>query len=207
MLRERMGTASMKVTRSQATENRNSILEKAGELFRERGFDGIGIADIMRAVGLTHGGFYGNFKSKQDLAAQACEASFTKSQALWRHIAEKSQEDAFGRLVAVYLSQAHRDNPGQGCPLTALAAESGRQESPVRSAFTAGIESYLAIMAKMLPGRSAEARRARALAALSQLVGAMVLARATDDGALSNEILAAARQNLAPARYGRKLDI
>lgn len=194
----------MKVTRSQATENRNSIVKKAGELFRERGFDGIGIADIMRAVGLTHGGFYGNFTSKQDLAAQACHASFAKSQALWRHIAEKSPEDAFDRLIAIYLSEAHRDNPGKGCPLTALAAESGRQDGPVRAAFTTGIQSYLAILTKMLPGRSAEARRSRALASLSQLVGALVLARATDDVALSNEILAAARQNLAPARQARK---
>jgi TetR/AcrR family transcriptional repressor of nem operon len=198
--------AGMKVTRSQAAENRSRIVERASELFRERGFDGIGIADIMQAVGLTHGGFYGNFKSKQDLAAQACEGGFAKSLEGWRRIAGNSQEDAFGRLVTLYLSEAHRDNPGKGCLLTALAAESGRQDGPVRAAFTAGIQSYLAILAKVLPGRSAEARRARALSALSELVGSVILARATDDVGLSNEILAATAQNLAPVRSGRKPD-
>jgi len=107
------------------------------------------------------------------------------------------------RLVAMYLSEAHRDDPGKGCPLTARR-RIRRQDGPIRAAFTAGIQSYLGILAKMTPGRSAAAKRARALSALSELVGAVVLARATDDPLLSNEILAATAQNLAPSHSDRR---
>ncbi|AWN46599.1 TetR family transcriptional regulator [Methylobacterium terrae] len=173
----------MRVSREQFQENRRRILEAAGRLFREKGFSAVTVAEVMEAAGLTHGGFYGHFASKEDLAARALAESLTPAPR-----AEGTAPDLAG-FVAAYLSAAHRDRPGTGCALAALGGEAARQPAPVRRAFTEGLEARLARMQEALP----EDDRAAALAAVSSLVGALVLARAVDDPALSDEILAAAR--------------
>src|SRR5882724_11607463 len=142
-----VGSVSMKVTREQAAENRGRVVDVASRLFREKGFDGIGIADIMKGAGLTHGGFYGQFKSKDDLAAQAC----SRASAHWAEelaaLVGASNDDPLATLIRNYLSEAHRDARGTGCMLAALGAEAARQGHPVRQAFAQGIKQFIDFVA------------------------------------------------------------
>jgi TetR/AcrR family transcriptional regulator, transcriptional repressor for nem operon len=179
----------MKVSREQAAQNRELILDAAAQLFRERGFGGIGVADLMKEAGLTHGGFYGHFSSKEDLMAQACARASARSRALWSKLAERAPNDPLSEIAGVYLTSRHRDNPGTGCLMAALAADASRQGPPVRRAVTDGLRSAFDFMAKLVPGKSKAAKRQRAISTYASLVGGMVLARAVDDRALSQEIL------------------
>jgi TetR/AcrR family transcriptional repressor of nem operon len=180
----------MKVSREQATQNRERVLDAAAALFRQHGYDGIGVADLMKQAGLTHGGFYGQFESKDELVVQACARSFAASHKRWLHDIETSP-DALGAIVTRYLSTRHRDEPGQGCTLTTLAVDAPRRGRALQRAFTDGLRPYIDMLGRLLPGRRAEIRRERALVAMATLVGAIVLARAVDDRALSEEILSA----------------
>lgn len=186
----------MRVSREQAAENRDRIVETAGRLFRERGFDGIGVADLMKAAGLTHGGFYGHFGSKEDLAAQACARALAETAEGWEVLAGKGKAEALDTLVARYLSAAHRDNPGKGCAFVALGADASRHGGAVRRTFRDGLETMLGALARLVPGRSEAARRRRAIATMAGMVGAQVLARSVGDEALSDEILEAVRAEL-----------
>lgn len=189
----------MRVTRAKAAENRSRILDIAGRRFREKGFDGIGVADLMSEAGLTHGGFYGHFASKEDLAAEASMATLAASAGRWERLAANAPDDPFRAIVESYVSARHRDNPAGGCSLAALGADVARHPGPVRRAFANGLRPLADILTKVAPGRSKAARRERALATMAGLVGAIVLARAVDDPALSDEILTA-----AAATYGGK---
>jgi TetR/AcrR family transcriptional repressor of nem operon len=184
----------MKVSREQAAENRARVIEVAGKLFREKGFDGIGVADIMKGAGLTHGGFYGQFKSKDDLAAQACAQSLERSVARWTRFA--AGEDPLAAIVTSYLAPSHRNAPGSGCALSALAADAVRQPDAVRSVFTRALQSFAGVLTRLVPAASRPARRRRALATMAGLVGAVILSRAVNDADLSDEILKAAAKEL-----------
>src|SRR5262245_37037999 len=185
----------MRVSRKRAAENRARIVDAAGRLFRERGLDGIGVANLMKAAGLTHGGFYGNFESKEDLAVEACEQGLGRSTETWRAMAAKDPEAPLKGLLDQYLTTRHRDRPGEGCIYAALASDVARQDSPgLRRTFTAGLQPLIDTLVRIMPGRSRVARRQKALACLSAMVGAVILARAVDDAQLSDEILAAARE-------------
>src|SRR4051794_7797849 len=111
----------MKVSREQAQLNREKVVESAARLFRERGIDGIGLAELMRSVGLTHGGFYGQFGSKEELVAEACAWAFDRSVAKWKRTAAAHPEDVAGAVADFYLAPAHRDRPATGCAAAALA--------------------------------------------------------------------------------------
>jgi TetR/AcrR family transcriptional regulator, transcriptional repressor for nem operon len=189
----------MKVTREQAALNRERILEAAARLFRERGFDGVGVADIMKAAGLTHGGFYGNFASKEDLMAQACAHALSKSLDNWDTTIERAKRDPLTAVTHAYLSARHRDQPGQGCVLAALGPDTYRQGAPVRRTFTAGVRSLVDLIAGLLPGTSPTRKRKQAIASFAGMVGAIVLARAVDDRELSNEILGAVAASIDEA--------
>lgn len=181
----------MRVSREQAAENRERVIASAATLFRERGFDGIGVADLMKSAGLTHGGFYGQFESKEDLMALAAERALQQSLAHWQRLAERAPDDGLAALLKSYLTESHRDQAGEGCALAALGAEAGRHGPAVKRSFTAGTKALLEQLARMLPGRSEAARRERALATFASMVGALVLARSVDDKALSRDILKA----------------
>jgi TetR/AcrR family transcriptional repressor of nem operon len=181
----------MKVSREQAAQNRERILDTAAKLFRERGFDGIGVADIMKAAGLTHGGFYGHFSSKEELMAQACAHALAKSVDYWDTTVERASGDPLKAMTKAYLSAQHRDDPGQGCVLAALGPDTYRQGTAVRRTFSAGVRSLVELIANLLPAKSQAAKRKQALATFSSMVGAIVLARAVDDESLSDEILSA----------------
>lgn len=181
----------MKVSREQAAQNRERILEVAAQLFRERGLDGIGVADLMKGAGLTHGGFYGHFESKEDLVAQACERALSVSQARWDKLAERGDKRSLRTIVSQYLSTEHRDDPGDGCLVAAVGTEVARQGSPVRRVLTQGLKASFETLSRLMPGRSERTRRKQALATYATLVGGLILSRIVDDSELSEEILEA----------------
>jgi TetR/AcrR family transcriptional regulator, transcriptional repressor for nem operon len=181
----------MKVSRIQTAENRERILDAATKLFRERGIDGIGVDDLMKAAGLTHGGFYGHFKSKEDLVAQACARAVARMRQNWVNVVEQATGDPLEALADTYLTAKHRDGAGRGCPMAALGPEIARQGPMVRHAFTDEFRPFLDYLSRIVQGGSSSLRRQKALATYASLVGALVIARAVDDTTLSNEILAA----------------
>lgn len=181
----------MKVSKEQMADNRERIIDKAAQLFRERGFDGIGVADLMKAAGLTHGGFYGHFASKEDLMAQACTRALEQLNAQWQHLIDDTTESPRVLLERAYLCGPHRDTPGRGCLMAALGADAARQGPGVRSAVTQGLLAMVEMLSGVMPGRTKAARRQKALADYASLVGALVLSRAVNDAALSDEILQA----------------
>ena len=186
----------MKVTREQAEANRERILDNAAQLFRERGFDGIGLNDLMQAAGLTRGGFYGHFESKDDLAAQATRRAMQTNREEWKQQTDRS----LATWVRTYLSDAHRDHPGAGCSLVALAGDAARGGPAVKQVFAEGVESLLATLQGQMPAADAAAQREQALAMLSTLVGSLLLSRAVGDARLSRELRDAARKSLPAGR-------
>jgi TetR/AcrR family transcriptional regulator, transcriptional repressor for nem operon len=189
----------MRVTREQAAANRERVIETAGELFRSKGFSGIGVADIMKAADLTHGGFYGHFASKDDLIAQASRRSVQRAAQNWRTVVAESGGEAFSTLLTRYLSRRHRDDPGHGCAFASLSGDAARCGKAVREAFAEGLESLIDILSELVGGRTKAARRRKAIAALSELIGALMLSRAVGDAGLSDEILDAGRHDLLAA--------
>lgn len=196
-----MGVA-VKVTREQVAQNRNRVLDTAATLFRERGLDGIGIADLMKASGLTHGGFYRQFDSKDAFVVEAVERAFGMTSAdLSRRMAAEAGTP-FETLVRHYVSEHHRDDPGAGCSLTALAADAARCDDPdLKSVFGTIVASYLALLVSLVPGTDATEKRSAAIAVLAEMVGAVLLSRVTADAALSNEVLQTVSSDLL-ARHG-----
>ncbi len=189
----------MKVTREKAAEHRAAIVTAAGRLFRERGFEGVGVAEITRAAGLTHGGFYGHFASKDALAAEACGQTLAESRALLETRMAAFDGD-FGRYFASYLSLRHRDDRERGCPMAAHASEVVRQSGAVQAQFTDGVGGFIEALAERLPaGDDPGERRRLAITMVAALVGGLALARATAVSApeLSAEILASVRTQLA----------
>lgn len=183
----------MKVTKAQVQENHDRIVKTASRLFRERGYDGVGVADLMEAAGFTHGGFYKHFRSKADLMAEATACGFLQT------VEENGDIDP-GEFVDHYVSRAHRDERGNGCPLAALSGDAARQPAEIKAAFAAGIETFLAALgdahgASEQPGPGLA--RAEAIDLLARAVGAVMLSRACpDDAPLADEILAVCRAEL-----------
>jgi TetR/AcrR family transcriptional repressor of nem operon len=187
----------MKVSREQVALNRQRIVETAARLFREKGYDGIGVADLMKSAGLTHGGFYGHFDSKEDLLAEATAHALKKSVERWEGYAAQGQETALDKIGQGYLTAQHRDHPGAGCSVTALGADIARLGPKARHALTEGACGQLAVLQKLMPGEGAAEKRKQALATYASMVGALVLSRAVDDDALSLEILQAVQESLS----------
>jgi TetR/AcrR family transcriptional repressor of nem operon len=186
----------VRVSRAKAAENRERVIAAAGALFRENGFGGVSVADIMKAADLTHGGFYGQFGSKDDLAAQACRQAAAEAANNWQRAAATSPGDAYAALLMRYLRPSHRDEPGQGCVFAALGADAARSGAAVQQAFADGLKPLIDLLAKSAPGASKAQRRRRGVAAMAGLVGALLLARAVGKSALSDEILEATRREL-----------
>jgi TetR/AcrR family transcriptional repressor of nem operon len=186
----------MRTTSERKLETRERILAAAGELFRSHGIDAVGVDAIMHQAGLTHGGFYAHFASKEALVAEVSAASLARSAARWERISqEEAPAVALAQIVESYLDPAHVAATERGCVLTTLGPEVARRLD-ARPAMTASIRRMVDALACCLPGR----RRQRALEALSSMVGAVVLARLCDDARLAGEFLAAARRS---ARLGQ----
>jgi TetR/AcrR family transcriptional repressor of nem operon len=191
--------AGMRVSREQAAANRERIIDAAAALFRAKGFTGIGVADIMQAADLTHGGFYGHFASKDDLVAQASRRTMARSAANWARVVAEAPDHPYAALLQHYLTPRHRDDPGRGCGFAALSNDAARSGKTVRNAFAEGLEPLIDILAQSVPGRTKAIRRRKAVAAMAGLVGALSLARAVGDPALSDEIIAAVKRELLAA--------
>ena len=170
----------MKVSREKMAENRRRILDAASRLFRDRGFDAVSVAEVMRAAGLTHGGFYGHFDSKDDLIAQALAHA---------HAGIAAGDSDLRAYVGAYLSPGHRDHAADGCPTAALAAAVRHQTPAARAAMSESLRAQIDRIAERLPQRTADARRRAAIGSWAAMVGAMILARAVDDPDLSDEVL------------------
>lgn len=197
----------MKVSKQQVEQNRTAFLQAAARLYRERGVGGVGLADIARTAGLTHGGLYRHFTSKEDMAAQAYATAFewTLSNLDASLATQPMRPSAIARA---YLCEAHRDDPGNGCPVAAMAVDAAREGGDVAQAFATGVERYLELFTKHLTDEGgalpkSDRSRARAIDLVTQLVGALVLARATQEAApeLSMDILREAAASIA-----RRLD-
>jgi TetR/AcrR family transcriptional repressor of nem operon len=180
----------MKVSKEKAAENRELILTQAARLFREKGVLGVGVDALTAAAGLTHGSLYSRFGSKDSLLAESLRHGHAVSQS--RGTGVKSLADA----ISMYLSPAHRDNPGAGCFMAALGCDMPRQSKEVRASFTQIVRNNLTRLNGLLPvGRKRRSEDA-VLSTMATMVGAMVLARAVDDSALSDRVLSAARTQL-----------
>jgi TetR/AcrR family transcriptional repressor of nem operon len=179
--------AAMRVSREQMAETHEQIVDAAARLFRAGGFDGVSVDAVMQQAGLTHGGFYRHFRSKDELAAAALR------RALERGAARMEKHENLGAMVADYLSERHCHDRGNGCAITALGGDMARQGKGVRAVLTAHLRRRLERIARLLRGGTEASRRRRAIAALSGMVGALTLARAVDDPDLAAEILASAR--------------
>jgi TetR/AcrR family transcriptional regulator, transcriptional repressor for nem operon len=182
----------MRVSKEKAAENRERILKAASRLIRERGISGAGVDALTEAAGMTHGSLYSQFGSKERLVEEALEYALVASGKTTAGAA------TLDRYISGYLSPAHRDQPGQGCPLAALVCEMPRQSSSVRETFTLGLRGMLRKLSdRMQPGLKPRQRDEQALAALASLIGALVLARAVNDPDLSDAILRATRKSLS----------
>ena len=171
----------MRITKEKRQENHDRIVAIASEMFRERGFDGVGVADLMEKAGMTHGGFYNHFASKEALIAEASAKGFAET-------SERYAGYAVGDVIDAYISRPHRDARGQGCPAAALSGEAARLPDDTRVVFGEGIAGLFSALEGGLAGQP-EAR-ARAISLLAQAVGAVILSRACPDGsALADEIL------------------
>jgi TetR/AcrR family transcriptional repressor of nem operon len=176
--------SKMRVSKAQAQANREHIVETASVMFRERGYDGVGVADLMAAAGFTHGGFYKHFGSKADLMAEASANSLAQSLASAEAMSVKD-------FIDVYVSRDHRDGRSTGCTMAALCGDAARQSGDVKTAFAEGIERLLQILGEKYPTAPQGEGRSKMIDLLAHAVGAIMLSRACpDDSALADEILA-----------------
>ena len=182
----------MRYSDSHKEETHARIVAGAAELLRGAGVNGIGVADLMRSVGLTHGGFYAHFDSKEALVAESVSTALGQTIAHLRAAAEEAPKNGARKAIAAsYLSAKHRDHAERGCAAAALGADVARLSPATRAGFEGKLEEMLSMLGEVCGGRDP---RAEAIAMFSTMVGAMVLARAVKSKALSDEILAVGRE-------------
>jgi len=176
---------------------RERVLHEAAKAIRQHGPEGISVADLMAKAGLTHGGFYAHFKSKDDLIAEAIRVMFADRAELFRSCTEDvPPAEGLARWFDRYLSVLHRDRRDRGCPLAALSSDLARLPSSARSRFQAGVRETTLAIADALRALGREQPEQLAASLLAEMVGALALARAVPSSALSEEILDAARQSV-----------
>jgi len=184
----------MRYPAAETAEKHTRILQEAGRLFRERGFAGVSVAEIMKATGLTHGPFYNHFASKEALIAETIE--YAASEARRTELRTPEEMVAY---VDRYLGAVHRDAPGDGCCLPALGADVAR-EPGAKSAYTGHLKGMLRALADMYPWRKKKEARSEAVRMAAMMIGAVMLSRAVDDPALSDELLREAREAFGQKR-------
>ena len=200
----------MRYSKEHKQETHARIVRKASVRLREKGAHGIGVADLMKEAGLTHGGFYAHFDSREALVIEAFNYAMDRSTDRWRKIVEQTPpEKRFASIVESYLTTIHRDDPGHGCAVPTLGPEIAREGPKARRAFAAKLDEMIEMMADQVPELPRKAARKQAIAALSAMAGALVLSRIAGTGEFSEEILGAGREAAlarpakAPARKPR----
>jgi TetR/AcrR family transcriptional repressor of nem operon len=184
----------MRKSKQEAAETRRRIVKAAAAKFRQNGIGGTGLSDLMAAGGLTHGGFYRHFESKDQIVAEACAAA-TES-AIATFFSNKSPQSGLKARVAKYLSPAHRDDPSAGCPLAALGSEIARCDEKTRGAATQAFLELVEIIAAASGNTRPDVARRRALVAAATMIGALTMSRIVTDSELSAAILRQTERHL-----------
>src|SRR5260221_6115892 len=184
----------MRYSREHKLETHARIVKKASVRLREKGAHGIGVADLMKDAGLTHGGFYAHFDSREALVIEAFVYAMDRSTERWRKLAEATPPDKrLATIVNSYLTAVHRDDPGHGCAVPTLGAEIARESPKTRKAFAAKLDQMVEMMADQVLDVPRKVARKQAVAALATMMGTLVLSRIAGNGEFSDEILAAGR--------------
>ena len=184
----------MRYSKEHKQETHDRIVRKASVRLREKGAHGIGVADLMKEAGLTHGGFYAHFDSREALVIEAFNFAMDRATERWRKMAEETPpEKRLATIVESYLTTIHRDDPGRGCAVPTLGPEIARESPKTRKAFAAKLDEMIEMMADQVPEQPRKTARAQAIAALSTMAGALVLSRVAGSGEFSEEILGTAR--------------
>jgi TetR/AcrR family transcriptional regulator, transcriptional repressor for nem operon len=199
----------MRYSKEHKQETHTRIVKKAAVLLREKGAHGIGVADLMREAGLTHGGFYAHFDSREALVIEAFAYAMDRSTERWRQIVAQTPADKrLATIVESYLTSVHRDDPGHGCAVPALGAEIARESPKTRKAFANKLDQMLDMIAEQMPDVPRKTARKQAMATLATMAGTLVLARVAGNSELSDDILAAGREatlgHAAPAKPAAK---
>ncbi|HEV7878440.1 TetR/AcrR family transcriptional regulator [Bradyrhizobium sp.] len=199
----------MRYSKDHKLETHARIVKKASVRLRERGAHGIGVADLMKDAGLTHGGFYAHFDSREALLIEAFAYAMDRSTDRWRKLAEQTSPDKrLATIVDSYLTPTHRDDLGHGCTIPALSAEIARESPKTRKAFAVKLEQMVDILAEQIPDVPRKAARKQAMASLATMMGTLVLARVAGGGEFSDDILGAGREavldRVAAAKAGAK---
>jgi TetR/AcrR family transcriptional regulator, transcriptional repressor for nem operon len=184
----------MRYSKEHKFETHAKIVKRASVKLREKGAHGIGVADLMKEAGLTHGGFYAHFDSRDALVIEAVMHAMDRSTERWRKLSEATPvEKRLSKIVNSYLAPDHRDDPGQGCAVPALAAEIARESVKTRRVFAGRMERMIDMLADQFHGVPRKAARKQAMAALATMMGSLVMARVAGDNELSDEILKSGR--------------
>jgi TetR/AcrR family transcriptional repressor of nem operon len=187
----------MRYSREHKLETHARIVKKASIRLREKGAHGIGVADLMKDAGLTHGGFYAHFDSRDALVIEAFTHAMDRSTERWRKLTEKTPpEKRLAMIVNSYLTPVHRDDPGHGCAVPALGAEIARESAKTRRVFAGRLDQMIDMIAAQIPDVPRKAARKQAVAALATMMGTLVMARIAGSGEFSDEILGAGREVL-----------
>jgi TetR/AcrR family transcriptional regulator, transcriptional repressor for nem operon len=200
----------MRYSREHKLETHARIVKKASVRLREKGAHGIGVADLMKDAGLTHGGFYAHFDSREALVIEAFAYAMDRGTERWRKLAEATPADKrLATLVASYLTPLHRDDPGHGCAIPTLGAEIARESPKTRKAFAAKLEQMIDLFTAQMVDLPPKQARRKAMATIATMMGTLVLARIAGNGEFSDEILGAGRDALlertvAPKRAAKK---
>lgn len=185
----------MRYSREHKLETHARIVKNASVRLREKGAHGIGVADLMKDAGLTHGGFYAHFDSREALVIEAFTHAMDRSTERWRKLAEQTPpEKRLATIVNTYLTPIHRDDPGHGCAIPALGAEIARESAKTRRVFAGRLEQMIDMLAAQIPDVPRKAARKQAMAALATMMGTLVMARIAGSGDFSDEILGAGRE-------------
>src|SRR3954464_3716839 len=168
----------MRYSKEHKQETHARIVKKASVRLREKGAHGIGVADLMKEAGLTHGGFYAHFDSREALVVEAFAYAMDRSTERWRKVAEQTPPDKrLATIVENYLTPVHRDDPGNGCAVPALGAEIARESAKTRRAFAARLEQMIELVAEQIPDLPRNPRRKQAMASLATTIDSQVLSR------------------------------
>ena len=198
----------MRYSKEHKQETHARIVRKASVRLREKGAHGIGVADLMKEAGLTHGGFYAHFDSREALVIEAFAYAMDRSVEGWRKIAaETPPEKRLSTIIDSYVSTVHRDDPGRGCAVPTLGAEIARESAKTRKAFSAKLDQLIDVMADQIPDVPRRTARRQAMGTLATMMGTLVMSRVAGGGELSDEILAAGREaalaRAVPAKKAR----
>ena len=161
----------MRYSREHKLETHARIVRKASVRLRQKGAHGVGVADLMKEAGLTHGGFYAHFNSRDDLVIEAFTHAMDRSTERWRKLAgQTSREKRFAMIVDSYLTSLHRDDPGRGCAIPTLGAEIARESSRTRRVFAGRLDQMIDMLADQIPDLPRKAARKRAMATIATMI-------------------------------------